>query len=88
MSSLSQAISQSEFKLPANTKGVVITSVDDASPAAAAGFNRGDVIQEVNHKPVSTVAEYKAAVAAAGKQPLLLLVNEGGITRYVVVEGQ
>jgi serine protease Do len=77
-----------ELKLPANTKGVVITSVDDASPAAAAGLNRGDVIQEVNHKPVSTVAEYKAAVAAAGKQPLLLLVNEGGITRYVVVEGQ
>jgi serine protease Do len=76
-----------QLNLPASTKGVIITSIDDASPAAAAGLNRGDVIQEVNHKPVTSVAEYQKAVAASpANQPLLLLINEGGITRYVVVE--
>ena len=39
------------------------------------------------HKDIARAA-VAAAVAAAGKQPLLLLVNEGGITRYVVVEAQ
>jgi serine protease Do len=76
-----------QLNLPASTKGVVITSIDDASPAAAAGLNRGDVIQEVNHKPVTSVADYQSAVASSpANQPLLLLINEGGITRYVVVE--
>ncbi len=76
-----------QLNLPPSTKGVVITSIDDASPAAAAGLNRGDVIQEVNHKPVTNVADYQKAVAASpANQPLLLLINEGGITRYVVVE--
>jgi serine protease Do len=78
-----------QLSLAAGTKGVVITAIDETSPAAAAGITRGDVIQEVNHKPVTSVAEYRAAVAAAGaNQPLLLLINQGGITRYVVVEAQ
>jgi serine protease Do len=76
-----------QLNLPPSTKGVVITSIDEASPAAAAGLNRGDVIQEVNHKPVTNVADYQKAIAASpANQPLLLLINEGGITRYVVVE--
>ncbi len=55
------------------------------SPAAA-DLQRGDVIQEVNHKPISNVQQYKQALAAAGDQPVLLLVDRGGVTQYVVVE--
>ena len=44
------------------------------------------MIQEVNHKPVHSITEYKQALAAVGKQPVLLLVNEGGATQYVVIE--
>jgi serine protease Do len=75
-----------ELNLPAGTHGVVVTSVDPSSAAAAAGINRGDVIQEINHKAVSTSAQYKQLMAGAGSQPILLLVNHGGITGYVVVE--
>jgi serine protease Do len=75
-----------QLNLNPNTKGVVVSSVDEASPAAAAGLSRGDVIQEVNHKPVTSVSDYRQAVAAAGNQPVLLLVNHGGITAYIVVE--
>lgn len=76
-----------ELNLPTGTRGVVVTTVDPASAAAAAGLNRGMVIQEVNHKPVNTVNDYKQALASAGKeQPVLLLVNQGGVTNYVVIE--
>jgi serine protease Do len=76
-----------ELQLSAGTKGVVVSSVDPSSAAAAAGLDRGNVIEEVNHKPVSSVQQYKQALAAAGNQPVLLLVSQqGGATQYIVVE--
>jgi serine protease Do len=61
--------------------------VQELTPeAAAAGLERGDIIQEVNHKPVPSIEQYRRAVATAGDQSVLLLVNQHGITRYVVVE--
>jgi len=74
-----------QLDLPPGAHGVVVTSVDPSSAAAAAGLNRGVVIQEVNHKVVRDVQEFRQAIAAAGKQPVLLLVNQGGVTGYVVV---
>src|ERR1700739_101018 len=68
--------------------GVVITSVDPSSAAAAADLESGDVIQEVNRKPVRNVAEYNRALAGAGNQAILLLVNRAGSARYVVVSPQ
>jgi serine protease Do len=77
-----------QLSLPAGTHGVVLSSVDPSSPAAAAGLSKGDVIQEINHKPINSTSEYQQALAGVNKQPVLLLVNRGGITRYVVVEAQ
>ena len=73
-----------QLNLPANTTGVVVTDVDPASQAADSGLHRGDVIQEVNHKPVRNKAEFEAAVRNAGKNPLLL-VDRGGNTLFVAV---
>lgn len=75
-----------QLKLSAGTHGVVITSVDQSSPAAEAGLDQGMVIQEVNHKPVSNIQQYRQALATAGDQPVLLLVNKSGITTYIVVQ--
>jgi serine protease Do len=75
-----------QLKLPNGTHGVVITSVDESSNAAEAGLDQGMVIQEVNHKPVNNIQQYKQALASAGDQPVLLLVNKGGITNFVVVQ--
>ena len=75
-----------QLNLRSGTRGVVISSVDPSSAAATHGLKQGDVIQEVNHKPVTNVEEYRRALAGAGKQPVLLLVNHGGITGYVVIE--
>jgi Do/DeqQ family serine protease len=75
-----------QLGLPGNTTGVVVTSVDSSSLAAAADLERGDVIQEVDHKPVRNVAEYNQALASAGNQAVLLLINRRGTTHYIIVQ--
>ena len=78
-----------ELQLPEGTTGVVITDLDSDSPASAAGLEQGDVIVQVNHKPVNTVAEFNSAVrAGASKDSTLLLVKRGQGTQFVVVPNQ
>ena len=70
--------------VPANTTGVVVTKVDPSSAAADSGLERGDVIQEVNHKPVRNTSEFESAMQNS-KDQTLLLVNRQGNTIYVAV---
>ena len=70
--------------VPAGTTGVVVTKVDPSSSAADAGLRRGDVIQEVNRKPVHNSSDFAAAMRNA-KDQNLLLVNRQGNTIYVAV---
>jgi serine protease Do len=76
------AQSARQLGLPAATTGVVVTDIEPSSPLAAAGLRRGDVIQEVNHQPVKTVAQFEEAVRKAGGSPLLL-VNRKGSTLFI-----
>jgi serine protease Do len=72
--------------LPTGVSGVVVASVDPSSPAAAADLESGDLIQEVNRKPVHNTAEYERALASAHDQPILLLVSRGTAARFIVIE--
>jgi len=75
-----------ELQLPEGTTGVVITNLEDDSPAAQAGLQSGDVIIQVNHRAVSTVAEFNKAVnEGASKDSTLLLVRSGRGTGFIVV---
>jgi serine protease Do len=73
-----------QLRLPADATGVVVTSVDPAGKAAESGLKRGDVIQEVNHKPVRNNADFESAMRNA-KDGTLLLVNRQGSTMYLAV---
>ena len=73
-----------DLGLPANTKGVVVTDVDPASQAADAGLRQGDVIQQVNRKPVTNTSDFEQALNSS-KEENLLLVNRGGNTMFVAV---
>jgi serine protease Do len=75
-----------QLGLRPDSKGVVVAEVVPGAPAAEAGLQRGDVIQEVNRKPVNSVADFQKAMHEAGKQPVVLLVNRQGTTAYVVVQ--
>ena len=75
-----------ELKLSPQTKGVVVDQVSPASRAAEAGLQQGDVIQQVNHKPVTSVNDFKQAMNTAGSNnPVLLLVNREGNTLFLAV---
>jgi serine protease Do len=71
------ARSARQLGLPATTKGVVVTNVDPASPAAAAGLHEGDVIQEVNRKPVTNAQEFAQALRKSDGESLLLVNRQG-----------
>ena len=75
-----------QLGLKSDTKGVVVTSVPDGSPAADAGLQRGDVIEQINRQPVTSVSEYQRLISQAGKQTLVLLVNRRGNTQFLVVQ--
>ncbi|WP_134390255.1 DegQ family serine endoprotease [Methylacidiphilum sp. Yel] len=76
-----------QFEIPPDVQGVVIVSVDPESPAAKPGRNSlqpGDVILEVQHRPVRTVQEALQAVKGTSGN-VLLRVWSKGITHFVVV---
>jgi serine protease Do len=77
-----------QLELPASTAGVVVSNVDPSSSAAESGLQRGDVIQEVNRKPIHSLEQYRQALAGTEKQTVLLLINRGGTTHYLVVQPQ
>ncbi len=72
------------------TKGVVVVGVDPASDAAQKGITRGFVVASVNRAPVTTPAEYNAAIAraktAGAERVVLYVVRRGGVGNYVPVD--
>ena len=74
-----------QLELPADTKGLVVTEVDPSGAAAEEGITRGDVILEINRKPVSTTEDVQSALTLAGDKPILLLVTRKGQTIYLTI---
>jgi len=68
-------------------EGVVITVIDPGSAAEDAGLRRGDVILEVDRKPVKSVADYRKAVGEVKKgKGVLLLVRRGDSTLFLALK--
>jgi len=75
------------LNLPKEIQGAVIVELDSASPAAQAGLREGDVIQELNKKPVKNA---KGLVAFSKKlkpnEKILMRVYSQGRSGYVALE--
>jgi serine protease Do len=74
-----------QFGVAGTVHGLVVEQVRPNGRAAAAGLMAGDVIEEVNRKPVATIEELRSAVRATTDRPLLLLVHRQGADVYVPV---
>jgi len=58
--------------------GAACTDADPTSPAAAAGLRAGDTITSWDGTPTTTWADVQAAIAAAGTEPAVVVVDRGG----------
>ena len=66
--------------------GVVVTQVEPGSPAENAGIQKGDVIHEVDRKPVKDVRGLMDQIAKAkDKESILLLVQRGGNRMFAAI---
>ncbi len=74
--------------VPKRVNGVVITDVDDGSPAAAA-LLKNDIIMEINRKGVRNIKDYEEAVSGIREdEDILLLVFRKGATLYVTLPAE
>jgi serine protease Do len=77
---------RNQYKLPQDLKGAVITSVDPDSVSYEVGLREGDVILEINRKPVTNAEEaVEASKRVTNKRALVRVWSNGG-SRYVVVD--
>jgi serine protease Do len=68
-------------------KGVVIVKVRAGSAAEEAGLKEGDVLLELNRRPVANLQSYESAVSHMAKdQPMLLLIKRQGRTLYITLK--
>lgn len=67
-------------------EGVVITSINPGSPADEAGLRRGDVILEIDRKPVRNLADYKKVIGERKGKGILFLVRRGDNTLFLALK--
>ena len=75
-----------QYNLPPRLKGVLVTEVEEGSPAWDAGLRPGNVILELNREPVSSADQaVKLTEDPKDKTTLLKLWTPNG-TRFLVVD--
>ncbi len=70
-----------------DTTGMFVASVRQESPAAFAGIRRGDIIKEIDKRPVANLKEFNQALAGLEKKDTaLFLVLRGKTTVFIIVK--
>jgi serine protease Do len=67
--------------------GVTVSGVEPESPADRAGLREGDVIREINRKPVRSVEDFERLVRGLSpKQGVLMLIMRGKATVFLSIK--
>jgi serine protease Do len=75
---------RSQFHIPKDAEGVVVTKLSPDGPAASIGMEPGDVIVSVDRQPATSPQQTAAALKqGAAKGNILLLMNRHGTTQFV-----
>jgi serine protease Do len=80
------ADNRSQFGIPEDAKGVVVTKVESGSAVEAAGIQPGDLLQEVSRSAVKNLDDYQQIASKIAKEELVvLLVSRRGNNLFVAV---
>jgi serine protease Do len=82
-------VARKDYAIPAEVEGVLVTETTPTGEAATKGIGEGDVIVEINQKPVTSPQKAKEIFDKAktdGKNSVLLLINREGDVRFVAVK--
>jgi len=69
-------------------KGVIITNVQQGSPASKAGLTKGDLIVEIQHKPVASSDElYQAILRIQNEEDILMFMKRSGkASKFIILK--
>lgn len=75
-----------QLNIPGTVQGAVVTNVVPGSSAESAGLQRGDVIMEVDRKPMRSAEDVQQALSSIpkGQDALVLVWSNGGNTFRVL----
>jgi serine protease Do len=66
--------------------GVMVESINDRN-IQRAGLEKGDVILKISKTPIKTIKQFKREINKLQEdEPLVLLVKQAGVNRYLVIE--
>lgn len=72
-----------------SSSGVVVTDIEPESQAERAGLQKGDVIREINRKPVKDVKDFeRLASQLSSRSSVLILVNRGNNAIFLSIGGE
>jgi serine protease Do len=75
------------LQMPRDIDGVVVTDMNPDGRAADAGVREGDVIRQVDGKPVRSAAELRSALSGKADRPALVLVQRGNNSFFATIAG-
>jgi serine protease Do len=80
------AATRSELNLPRRIEGAIITAVEPDSPSARAGLREGDIILELDRKPVRNSDEAVKLSEEIKGPKVLVRLWRAGVIRFLVVD--
>ena len=80
----------SKYKLneknPSNIQGVIVTGVEDDSPAAESGLQEGDIITRVGRKKIYNTKDFISEMSKFDDESkVLFLVKRGSSSRFITI---
>ena len=70
-----------------DTEGVIVNKVEPGGPAAEVGIRKGDLIKEVNRKPVKNMRAYLEAIGKVKPgENVLLFIKRGEDSLFIVLK--